>query len=48
MHYESACPVQAQSPETTVVSIADREGDIHEWFQYAERVPVERRASYGV
>lgn len=46
LHYQSACSIQAQSPETTVVSIADREGDIHEWFQYAESVPVESRASY--
>lgn len=46
LHYESACAVQARSPDTTVVSIADREGDIHEWFQYAEAVPLERRASY--
>lgn len=46
LHYQSACSIQAQSPETTVVSIADREGDIHEWFQCAESVPVERRASY--
>lgn len=46
LHYHSACSVQAQSPDTTVVSIADREGDIHEWFQYAETVPIERRASY--
>ncbi len=45
LHYQNACSIQAQSPETTVVSIADREGDIHEWFQYAETVPVERRAS---
>lgn len=45
-HYQSACAVQAHSPETTVVSIADREGDIHEWFQYAETVPPESRASY--
>lgn len=46
LHYQSACSVQEQSPETTVVSIADREGDIHEWFQYAESVPVGSRASY--
>ena len=46
LHYQSACAIQEQSPGTTVVSIADREGDIHEWFQYAEAVPVERRASY--
>jgi hypothetical protein len=31
-----------------VVSIADREGDIHEWFQHAENVPVEKRAAYIV
>lgn len=48
LHYQSACAIQEQSPETTVVSIADREGDIHEWFQYAESVPLERRASYIV
>ena len=46
LHYQSACTIQAHCPDTTVVSIADREGDIHEWFQYAETVPVERRASY--
>lgn len=45
-HYQRACEVQAQSPETTVISMADREGDIHEWFQYAETVPIESRASY--
>ena len=47
-HYQSACLVQAQSPCTTVVSIADREGDIHEWFQYAQSVPVDSRAAYIV
>ena len=31
-HYQKACDIQAQSPDTTIVSIADREGDIHEWF----------------
>ena len=46
LHYQRACAIQEQSPETTIVSIADREGDIHEWFQYAESVPVEGRASY--
>jgi len=45
-HYRSACDIQTKAPGTTVVSIADREGDIHEWFQYAETVPEESRAGY--
>lgn len=45
-HYQYACDLQAQSPDTCIVSIADREGDIHEWFQYAESIPVDSRASY--
>ena len=45
-HHQYACDLQAQSPDTTIVSIADREGDIHEWFQYAQSVPVDNRASY--
>lgn len=45
-HYRSACDIQSKSPETTVVSVADREGDIHEWFQYAETVHEDSRASY--
>ena len=47
-HYEHACDLQEASPETTVVSIADREGDIHEWFQAAEEVSASRRAAYVV
>lgn len=47
-HYQNACDLQQASPDTTVVSIADREGDIHEWFQYAESVPLESRAAYIV
>ena len=45
-HYQRACDIQKASPDTTIVSIADREGDIHEWFQYAQDVPEESRASY--
>ena len=45
-HYDSACQIQKQCPETTIVSIADREGDIHEWFQHAEKKPIDERASY--
>lgn len=48
MHYQSACDIQSQAPETTIVSIADREGDIHEWFQYAENKPIDQRAAYIV
>ncbi|WP_445360130.1 IS4 family transposase [Microbulbifer sp. EKSA005] len=47
-HYESACEIQEHCPETTIVSIADREGDIHEWFQLAEDQNEQRRASYIV
>ena len=47
-HYQKACDIQAQSPDTTIVSIADREGDIHEWFQYAENTPEKSRAAYIV
>lgn len=45
-HYQKACDIQAQAPDTTIVSIADREGDIHEWFQYAESTPEQSRAAY--
>ena len=41
--YQLACEVQQSCPETLVVSVADREGDIHEWFLEAmPRVPGER------
>jgi hypothetical protein len=43
--YEVACTVQRQCPETLVVSVADREGDIHEWFlDAAERAEGEQAA----
>ncbi len=45
-HYSKACEVQKEHPEVTIVSIADREGDIHEWFQHAESFPLEERANY--
>ncbi|WP_444893312.1 IS4 family transposase [Microbulbifer sp. JMSA004] len=47
-HYEAACQIQERCPESTIVSIADREGDIHEWFQRAEDQSEQRRASYIV
>jgi Transposase DNA-binding/Transposase Tn5 dimerisation domain len=41
--YQLACEVQQSCPETLVVSVADREGDIHEWFLDAmQRLPGER------
>ena len=43
--YGVACEVQRCCPETLVVSVADREGDIHEWFlASAERAEEERAA----
>ena len=30
--YEDCCALQGQLPDTLVVSLADREGDIYEWF----------------
>ena len=47
-HYLRACDIQEEVPETTVVSIADREGDIHEWFQCAETINENRRANFIV
>lgn len=42
--YELACEVQSQCPDTLVLSVADREGDIHEWFLLAQNKPIEERA----
>jgi hypothetical protein len=41
--YQLACEVQQSCPKTLVVNVADREGDIHEWFLEAmRRLPGER------
>jgi Transposase DNA-binding/Transposase Tn5 dimerisation domain len=41
--YQLACEVQQSCPDTLVVNVADREGDIHEWFLDAmRRLPGER------
>lgn len=45
-HYRQACDIQNQCPETTVVSVADREGDIHEWYELADSLPHEKQAAY--
>jgi len=42
--YELACEAQSQCPDTLVLSVADREGDIHEWFLLAQNKPIEERA----
>ena len=46
--YRLACEVQRQSPDTVVVSVADREGDIHEWFVEAQQRQVEDKAEFIV
>ena len=43
---DMACRVQKDCPKTMVVSLADREGDRHEWFVEAENRPVAERAEY--
>lgn len=45
-HYRRACELQAAHPDTTIVSLADREGDIHDWFVLAQETPLEQQAAY--
>lgn len=47
-HYADACAIQAQCPQTTVVMLADREGDLHDMFDYAQQQPEQGRANYIV
>jgi hypothetical protein len=44
--YNLACEVQRNCPDTLVVSVADREGDIHEWFADAQGRPIEEKAEF--
>ena len=44
--YNTACEVQAACPDTLIVNIADREGDIHDWFLDAQQRPENSRAHY--
>jgi hypothetical protein len=44
--YQLACEVQRSCPDTLVVNVADREGDIHEWFLDAVRRVPEERAEF--
>ena len=41
--YQDCCALQGQLPGTQVVSLADREGDIYEWFaEYEDHAPCTR------
>ena len=42
--YQRACQVQARCPDTLVISVADREGDIYEWLVDAQNRPLEEKA----
>lgn len=46
--YQSACEVQARYPQKWVISIADREGDIREWYEIAQETKPSDAASYIV
>ena len=46
--YDTACEVQRCCPETLVVNVADREGDIHEWFLAAAERAEEERAAFVI
>lgn len=46
--YDLACDVQRQCPQTLIVSIADREGDIGEWFLNAQNRPLEEKTEFIV
>ena len=44
--YRQGCQVAAEVPGTTCVVIADREGDIYEWFTEAQPAPGQRPAEW--
>ena len=44
--YDAACAVQKRCPETCVISVADRECDIYDFFLAATRKREENRAEY--
>jgi len=46
--YQSACEVQARYPDKWVISIADREGDIREWYEMAQDANERDAASFIV
>lgn len=44
--YELACAVQRRCPASCVISVADREGDIYDWFLNAQQQPLSGKADY--
>ncbi len=46
--YREACEIAEQLLQTQIVSIADREGDIYEWFLEAEQARPPKRAEWIV
>lgn len=46
--YNVACEVQRRCPQTLVISVADREGDVHEWFLAAAERAEEERAAFVI
>jgi transposase-like protein/transposase Tn5 family protein len=46
--YDVACAVQRRCPETLVISVADREGDIHEWFLAAAERDEREQAAFVI
>jgi hypothetical protein len=46
--YDTACEVQRQCSETRVVSVADREGDMHEWVLAAAERDEEEQAAFVI
>jgi len=44
--YQQACAVASLCPNTTIVSISDREGDIYECMMAGERDPQEKKAEW--
>lgn len=47
-HYDDACAIQAACPHTAVVMLADRESDLHDLFDHAQKQPEPARADYIV
>lgn len=45
-HYQDACALQAQCPQTTVLMLADREGDMHDILMAAQQPSRYARAAY--
>lgn len=44
--YKMACKMQQQCPQTTIISMADREGALHEIFVEAAELSEDRRAEF--